>query len=189
MKKLIEVALPLATARAFLFASLIDDPAEHVEKFPVPEVRAHRNEKICRRKSSCGLRPVRGRRNHSLISSAARAQSLCFRSSIPPTKNIWAHKPERFDEATTRRAFDTETAEELRKLWSARIQSKPVEEEIFMPKVETLRPWRKLVEPHPDVACGGLGLSGSRRGKQRVHRARRIFLADLFDKRFKNPFG
>lgn len=169
MKKLIEVALPLATARAFLFVSLIDDPAGHVEKFPVPEVRAHRNE-------------------NSLRSSAARAQSLRFRSLIPPIKNIWAHKSERFDEATTRRAFDTETAEELRKLWSARIQPKPVEEEIFMPKVETLRPWRKLVEPHPDVACGGLGLSGSRRGKQRVHRARRIFLADLFDKRFKNPF-
>lgn len=30
---------PLATARAVLFASLVDDPSEHPEKFPTPEAQ------------------------------------------------------------------------------------------------------------------------------------------------------
>ena len=30
---------PLATARAVLFASMIDDPSEHPEKFPTPETQ------------------------------------------------------------------------------------------------------------------------------------------------------
>ena len=90
---------------------------------------------------------------------------LSYVKELRITRNIWAHEPETFDEATTRRAldtmaliseaFDTETAEELRRLWSARVQPKQtVEEEIFVPAVGALRPWRELIEPHPDVACG-----------------------------------
>ena len=37
---------PLATARAVLFASLIDDPSEHVEKFPTPEAQQAERERL-----------------------------------------------------------------------------------------------------------------------------------------------
>lgn len=37
---------PLATARAVLFASLIDDPSEHVEKFPTPEAQEAERERL-----------------------------------------------------------------------------------------------------------------------------------------------
>lgn len=37
---------PLATARAVLFASLIDDPAEHPDKFPTPEAQQAERERL-----------------------------------------------------------------------------------------------------------------------------------------------
>ena len=37
---------PLATARAVLFASLIDDPSEHEEKFPTPESQQAERERL-----------------------------------------------------------------------------------------------------------------------------------------------
>lgn len=39
---------PLATARAVLFASLVDDPSEHPEKFPTPEARQAERDRLFR---------------------------------------------------------------------------------------------------------------------------------------------
>ncbi len=85
-------------------------------------------------------------------------------------RNAWAHEPDSFDDTTTRRAFDTmaliseafdtETTEQLRAMWNAKLnrQSEPVEvvnrrEEIFTTK-SNLKSWRDVIEPHPDVAQG-----------------------------------
>ncbi len=37
---------PLATARAVLFASLVDDPSEHEDKFPTPEAQQAERERL-----------------------------------------------------------------------------------------------------------------------------------------------
>ena len=37
---------PLATARAVLFASLVDDPSEHPEKFPTPEAQQFERDRL-----------------------------------------------------------------------------------------------------------------------------------------------
>ena len=90
---------------------------------------------------------------------------LSYTEELRTTRNMWAHEPESFDEATTRRALDTmaliseafdeQTAEELRELWSARVHPKQVvEKKIFLSKVGELKPWREVMEPHPDVAQG-----------------------------------
>src|SRR5690625_1452941 len=37
---------PTATARAVLFAQLVDDPSSHPEKFPTPEAQARERERL-----------------------------------------------------------------------------------------------------------------------------------------------
>ena len=98
--------------------------------------------------------------------------------------------PNSFDDAATIRALDTmaliaetfdeEAAQRLRAMWSARLQpDKPVaaqvQENFSPPPLGNLRPWRDVIEPHPDVARGefrqaefALNLSDILRNKGRV---------------------
>lgn len=85
-------------------------------------------------------------------------------------RNAWAHDSESFDDATTVRAldtmaliseqFDAETTEQLRAMWSAKLNRQPEpaavvnqREEIFT-TTSNLKSWRDVIAPHPDVAQG-----------------------------------
>ena len=70
-------------------------------------------------------------------------------------RNRWAHEPDSFDDDSTLRALDTmrrvsesfdeEISAQLRAMWSARLQPQ---------KNFGLKPWREVMEPREDVACG-----------------------------------
>ena len=94
---------------------------------------------------------------------------LNYVKELKTTRNLWAHDADAFDDAATIRAldtmariseqFDSETAQRLRAMWSARLQpDKPVaaqvQEKFSPPPLGRLRPWRDVIEPHPDVARG-----------------------------------
>lgn len=85
-------------------------------------------------------------------------------------RNAWAHEPDSFDDAATVRAldtmaliseqFDAETTEQLRAMWSAKLNRQPEpaavvnkREEIFTAP-SNLKSWRDVIEPHTDVAHG-----------------------------------
>lgn len=85
-------------------------------------------------------------------------------------RNRWAHEPDSFDDAATVRAldtmaliseqFDAETTEQLRTMWSAKLNRqsesvevvKPVQEPLLL--TSNLKSWRDVIEPHTDVAHG-----------------------------------
>ena len=75
---------PLATARAVLFASLIDDPSEHADKFPTPQAqdaeRKRRNKKTRRIETARTILDMRGtvprRWRNMLLFMAAEAEKL-----------------------------------------------------------------------------------------------------------------
>lgn len=85
-------------------------------------------------------------------------------------RNAWAHDSESFDDATTIRAldtmaliseqFDAETTEQLRTMWSSKLNRQPEPVEVVKPVQEplpltgNLKSWRDVIEPHPDVAHG-----------------------------------
>lgn len=84
-------------------------------------------------------------------------------------RNLWAHEPESFDDAATIRALDTmariseafdeEITKELRSMWQSRLQAEKPAAVVEVPKIfsqpqGTLKPWRDVMEPHPDVAQG-----------------------------------
>ena len=85
-------------------------------------------------------------------------------------RNAWAHDSESFDDATTIRAldtmalvcesFDAETTEQLRAMWSSKLNRQPEPVEVVKPVQEplpltgNLKSWRDVIEPHPDVAHG-----------------------------------
>ena len=85
-------------------------------------------------------------------------------------RNAWAHEPDSFDDATTIRAldtmalvcesFDAETTEQLRAMWSSKLNRQPEPVEVVKPVQEplpltgNLKSWRDVIEPHTDVAHG-----------------------------------
>lgn len=76
---------------------------------------------------------------------------------LQSVRNSWAHEPDSFDDAATIRALDTmarvseafdeEVTKELRSMWQSRLQAEK-------PAAVALKPWRDVMEPHPDVAQG-----------------------------------
>ena len=90
---------------------------------------------------------------------------LSYTEELRNTRNLWAHEPESFDDATTIRALDTmaliseafdeEATEKLRAMWNARLQpQKIIEQPKNFSPTGALKSWRDVMEPHPDVARG-----------------------------------
>ncbi len=91
---------------------------------------------------------------------------LSYTEELRSTRNLWAHEQNSFDDETTIRALDTmaqisksideETTEQLRAMWNAKLQPQKIIEPTknFSPTPKTLKSWRDVMEPHPDVAHG-----------------------------------
>lgn len=92
---------------------------------------------------------------------------LNYVKELKTTRNLWAHNPEAFDDATTMRALDTmarisepfdeDLTEKLRAMWRAKIpkeKSSVVEPEKILSPTKNLKSWRYVIEPHKDVASG-----------------------------------
>ena len=95
-------------------------------------------------------------------------QGFNWIKELQSIRNSWAHEQDAFDDATTVRALDTmalisdvfdeEAATQLRAMWRAKLSGKDAlppaqDEKIFSPP-NALKSWRKVIEPHPDVARG-----------------------------------
>lgn len=107
---------------------------------------------------------------HEIFSLKLPREYFNYVKELQSIRNAWAHKPESFDDATTIRALDTmaqisksideETTEQLRAMWSAKLnrQSEPVEvvkpAQEPLPLTSNLKSWRDVIEPHTDVAHG-----------------------------------